>query len=228
MHVPDGFIDGPTSLAAACAAATAVAVSLRRVGAADDDRVIPLAGMVSAFVFAMQMLNFPVAGGTSGHLLGGALAAVLVGPWLGMIVVGVVLIVQALVFADGGLSAIGVNIVLMAIVTVAVGYGAFRVVTIAIGRGPRQTVVAAGVGAWASVVASSLVFSALFALGGTVDISLVTLTGAMVGVHTLIGIGEAFITAATVSAIIAVRPDLVYGYKAPPALKPMSASEVVS
>src|SRR5262245_44633595 len=125
MHVPDGFIDAPISAACGLAAIAGVTVAARKAAADLDDRTVPLAGMVAAYVFAVQMLNFPVAGGTSGHLLGGALAAVLVGPWVGALCITVVLAIQALLFADGGLSALGMNIVLMAFVATFVAYGAY-------------------------------------------------------------------------------------------------------
>src|SRR6185295_18657159 len=125
MHIPDGFIDGQTSLAAGAVAVAGLGVCLKKASDTMEDKQIPLAGLTSAFNFAVQMLNFPVAGGTSGHLLGGVLAAVLVGPWMGSLCVSVVLVVQALLFADGGLSALGLNIVNMALVTAVVGYLVF-------------------------------------------------------------------------------------------------------
>ena len=128
MHIPDGFIDGPTSLAAAVVAIGGVAWCLRRTSRTLDDRDIPVVGLAAAFVFAAQMLNFPVASGTSGHFFGGVLAAVLVGPYAGALAVTVVLVVQALVFADGGLSALGLNVVNMALVGAFAGYGIFLLV----------------------------------------------------------------------------------------------------
>src|SRR3982751_2368753 len=113
MHVPDGFLDAPTSIGTGVVAAAAIGVALRGARRELDDRTAPLAGLVAAFVFATQMVNFPVGAGTSGHLLGGALAAALVGPWTGVLVITVVLFVQALLFADGGLTALGTNITLM-------------------------------------------------------------------------------------------------------------------
>src|SRR5262245_48653400 len=120
MHVPDGFLDAPTSVATATVAAAGVAVALRRSRHELDERTAPMAGLVAAFVFAVQMLNFPVGAGTSGHLLGGALAAILVGPWTGVLCLSVVLMVQALLFADGGLTALGTNVLLMGMVSIAV------------------------------------------------------------------------------------------------------------
>ena len=129
MHVPDGFFDAPTSVATGVVAVGAVAVSLRKARDELDERTAPMAGLVAAFIFATQMLNFPVGAGTSGHLLGGALAAVLVGPWTAVLCMSTVLLVQALLFADGGVTALGTNIVLMGVVTVAVGWGVFKLVT---------------------------------------------------------------------------------------------------
>lgn len=211
MHVPDGFIDAPVSIAAGVAAAGAVAVSLRGARRELDERAAPLAGLVAAFIFAVQMLNFPVAAGTSGHLLGGALAAILVGPYTGVLCVSVVLLMQGLLFADGGLTALGVNIVTMGVVTVVVAYAVFRGLVKLLPDSRRSVTVAAFAGALLSVPAAAAFFTLLFALGGTTDVPLAKVFGAMVGVHVLIGIGEALITAATVGAVIAVRPDLVHG-----------------
>lgn len=211
MHVPDGFIDAPVSVAAGAVAVAGVAVALRGARRELDDRTAPLAGLTAAFIFAAQMLNFPVAGGTSGHLLGGALAAILVGPYAGVLAVSVVLLLQALLFADGGLSALGVNVILMALVTVFVGYGTFRLMLRVLPKTRAMVSGAAFAAALVSVPASALAFVVLYALGGTADVSLGTVAAAMVGVHVLIGIGEALITAVTVSSVLAVRPDLVYG-----------------
>jgi cobalt/nickel transport system permease protein len=211
MHVPDGFLDAPTSLATATVAAAGVAVALRGARREVDDRMAPLAGLVATFVFATQMLNFPVAGGTSGHLMGGALAAVLVGPYTGLLCLTVVLAVQSLLFADGGITALGTNVVLMGLVTVVVGYGIFRGVQLVLPKRLSMVAPAAAVGALASVVLSAATFVALYAVGGAVPIPLDTLLSAMVGVHVLIGIGEAVITFLVVASIVSVRPDLVHG-----------------
>lgn len=211
MHVPDGFIDAPVSLAAGVVAAGAVAVSLRGARRELDERTAPLAGLVAAFIFAVQMLNFPVAAGTSGHLLGGALAAILVGPYTGVLCVSVVLLMQGVLFADGGLTALGVNVVNMAVVTVVVAYAVFRALVKLLPDSRRSVTVAAFVAALLSVPAAAAAFTLIYAIGGTTDVPLSKVFGAMVGVHVLIGIGEAAITAATVGAVIAVRPDLVHG-----------------
>jgi cobalt/nickel transport system permease protein len=210
VHIPDGFIDGPTSLAAAGVAATGLGISVRKAADALDDRRAPLAGLFAAFVFAVQMLNFPVASGTSGHLLGAVLAAVLVGPWAAVICIAVVLMVQAL-FADGGLTALGLNVLNMGLVAGLGGYATFLVARRLLPRTKGGVVLASAVAAGLSVVLASVAFVAEYALGGTVDLSLGGVLGAMVGVHVVIGIGEAVITAMTVSAVLAVRPDLVHG-----------------
>ncbi|WP_405442464.1 energy-coupling factor ABC transporter permease [Streptomyces niveus] len=221
MHVPDGMINLPVSAAAGVVAAGAVAVSLR--GARRElgsgplaeghgaERTAPLAGLVAAFVFAVQMLNFPVAAGTSGHLLGGALAAILVGPYTGVLCIAVVLLMQGILFADGGLTALGVNITVMGVVTVIVSYGIFRGLLRILPRGRRSVTVSAFVAALVSVPAAAAAFTLLYAIGGTTHIPVGKVLTAMVGVHVLIGIGEAAITALTVGAVIAVRPDLVHG-----------------
>lgn len=211
MHVPDGFINAPTSAVTGVVAAGAIAVSLRGARRELDERTAPLAGLVAAFIFAVQMLNFPVAAGTSGHLLGGALAAILVGPCTGVLCVSVVLLMQGILFADGGLTALGVNITDMAIVTTVVAYALFRGLVKVLPRTRRSVTVASFVAALVSVPAAALAFTLLYWIGGTTDVAIGKVATAMVGVHVLIGIGEAAITALTVGAVIAVRPDLVYG-----------------
>ncbi|MFI7501220.1 energy-coupling factor ABC transporter permease [Streptomyces sp. NPDC049687] len=211
MHVPDGFINAPTSAVTGVVAAGAIAVSLRGARRELDERTAPLAGLVAAFIFAVQMLNFPVAAGTSGHLLGGALAAILVGPCTGVLCVSVVLLMQGILFADGGLTALGVNITDMAIVTTVVAYAVFRTLVRILPRTRRSVTAASFVAALLSVPAAAGVFTLLYWIGGTTDVAIGKVATAMVGVHVLIGIGEAAITALTVGAVIAVRPDLVYG-----------------
>lgn len=210
MHVPDGFFNAAVSVSAGVVAAAGVAVCLRGARRELDDRTAPMAGLVAAFIFAVQMLNFPVAAGTSGHLLGGALAAILVGPYTGVLCMAVVLLVQSVFFADGGLTALGINITIMGVVTVLVGWGIFRLVT-RFARSKGAITAAALLAALISVPASALAFTALFAVGGTAPIAVGAVAAAMGGVHVLIGIGEGIITGLTVGAVLAVRPDLVYG-----------------
>ena len=188
MHMSDGLINAPTSVIFAGVAVVGIAAALVGARRDLDDRTGPMAGLVAAFVFATQMINFPVLPGVSGHLLGGALAAILAGPWVGALCVSIVLVVQALVFADGGLTALGANITNMAVIGTAAGF----LVALALRRFATRG--RAGL----AVVA----FVAAFSLGAV--------TGTMVGLHALIGIGEGVITALTVTAVAAARPDLVY------------------
>jgi cobalt/nickel transport system permease protein len=211
VHVPDGFIDVPTSLGAAAVAAAGIAVSLRGARRELDDRTAPMAGLVAAFVFAAQMLNFPVAAGTSGHLLGGVLAAVLVGPYTGALCLAVVLLVQGLFFADGGITALGVNVTDMSVVGVGVGYLIFLAAVRLLPKTRAGVVAASAVAAFLSVPAAAAAFTAMYAIGATSTIPVGTVLTAMVGVHLLIGLGEAAITAATIASVLAVRPDLVRG-----------------
>jgi cobalt/nickel transport system permease protein len=211
MHVPDGFLDAPTSVATGVVAAVGIGLALRGARRELDDRTAPLAGLVATFIFATQMLNFPVGAGTSGHLLGGALAAVLVGPATALLCMSVVFLVQCLLFADGGITALGTNIVLMGIVTVVVGWAVFRGLQMVLPQRVSSVPAAAAGAALVSVPVAALAFVGLYAVGGTVDIPLGQLTSAMVGVHVLIGIGEGIITGIAIAGIIAVRPDLVYG-----------------
>ncbi|HRW17422.1 MAG TPA: energy-coupling factor ABC transporter permease [Dermatophilaceae bacterium] len=215
MHVPDGFLDVPTSLGTAAVALAATAAALRGARRELDERSAPLAGLVATFVFAGQMVNFPVAAGTSGHLIGATLAAVLVGPWTATLCLTVVLLVQALLFADGGLTALGTNVTLMGVVAVWIGYAAFRAtLTVARRLAPgRIGVVApcAAIGGLVSVPAAAAAFAGLFAIGGTAPVDLGLLLAAMTGVHVLIGLGEAAITGLVVASVLGVRPDLVHG-----------------
>lgn len=211
MHIPDGFINGVTSLGAGVVAASGLGAGLRRAGKVLQDRQVPLAGLLAAFIFVLQMLNFPVVGGMSGHLLGGALAAVLVGPWVAIVVMTVVVSVQALLFADGGLSALGLNVINMAVLTVAAGWLIFRTLMAVLPKRAGSILLAGAVGAWFSVVVSALGFVAEYAIGGVGTAPVSTVLGAMAGTHALIGIGEGLITAGVLGAVLAVRPDLVHG-----------------
>ena len=206
MHIPDGFLDTDVALACAVPAAVAVGIGLRKAGTDLDERRVPLLGVTAAFVFAAQMLNFPVAGGTSGHFLGAALAAILLGPWLACLTLAVVLGVQAFVFADGGITALGANILNMGVI------GALLVGAImhhARRLAPRAILPIAGAGAWCAVMAGAAATSVELALSGTVPLH--TVLPAMLGTHALIGAGEAIITVAAVSAVLSTRPDLVRG-----------------
>lgn len=211
MHVPDGFLDVSTSIATGVASAAFVGVALRRAPRELDERTAPVAGLVAVFVFAAQMLNFPVGAGTSGHLIGGALAAVLVGPWTATLCLTVVLLVQGLLFADGGLTALGTNVLLMGVVGVWSGWLVFAFVRRVLPRKSAMVPLAAATGALVSVPMAAFAFTLLYAVGGAVPIPLPTLATAMVGWHVVIGVGEAAITFLAVSALVAARPDLVHG-----------------
>jgi cobalt/nickel transport system permease protein len=207
MHIPDGFLDPGVAAATAIVSAAAVGYALRRADRELDDERVPLLGVTAAFVFAVQMLNFPVAGGTSGHLLGAGLAAILLGPWLACLVMAVVLTAQALVFADGGISALGANVLNMGVIgALTVGYlMVWARHLIPRTRAGFLAVVAGG--AWLAVMAGAAATALELAVSGTVPLG--TVLPAMLGVHGLIGVGEAVITVAAVSAVLATRPDLV-------------------
>ncbi|MFF2269723.1 energy-coupling factor ABC transporter permease [Cellulosimicrobium cellulans] len=206
MHVPDHFLNDPTSATTAVVSLAAVGYAAYRAREDLTPRRVALTAATTGFVFAVQMLNYPVAAGTSGHLMGGALAAALVGPWLGVLSVTLVLLVQALVFADGGITALGTNVLLMAVVGTLVGWAATRgVLRLTRGRGAAG---AAGVGALVSVPASAAVFASLFAVGGTVPVPVGELVGQMLSVHAVIGLGEALITAGVVGLVLAVAPGV--------------------
>ncbi|PRY54879.1 cobalt/nickel transport system permease protein [Knoellia remsis] len=227
MHVPDGFFDAPTSVGTAVVAVAGVAVALRRSSRELDERTAPLAGLVAVFIFAAQLLNFPVGAGTSGHLLGGALAAILVGPWTATLCMTVVLTVQSLLFADGGVTALGTNITLMAIVGVWVGWGVFVLLRRLAGPSrPALVAPLAGVAAFVSVPATALAFTLLYAVGGRADIPLDALATAMVGWHSLIGLGEAAITTLAVGTVLATRPDLVHGARGLASARPLEIRAV--
>ncbi len=210
VHVPDGFLDVTTSVATAVTAAGAVGLALQRAGQEVREVSAPLAGLTAAFVFGAQMVNFPVGAGTSGHLLGGALAVVLVGPWTAVLCLTVVLLVQGLFFADGGLTALGTNVLLMGVVAVLAGHLVLRGALAVLPRRPRSTVPAAALAALVSVPAAALAFTGLYAVGGTAPVPLPALLAGMTGWHLVIGAGEAVITAAVVGAVVATRPDLVH------------------
>jgi cobalt/nickel transport system permease protein len=211
MHIPDGLISAPVAAAAGVVSIAAVAVAVRGARRTLDERSAPMVGLTAAFIFALQMLNFPVGAGTSGHLLGGALAAILIGPYAGLLAVTTVLIVQALLFADGGLSALGLNVLNMGVVTVVVAWFVFKGLMKVLPKSRASILGATFVAALVSVPASALAFVVEYAIGGTASFTLNQVLVAMTSVHVLIGIGEALITVLTVGAVLATRPDLVYG-----------------
>lgn len=206
MHIPDGFLDAKTAVATAGLAAGGLGIALRQVRRQLPRRKIPLLGLAAAFVFAAQMLNFPVAGGTSGHLIGGVLAAALLGPSAAVVVLASVLIVQCFLFADGGVTALGANIFNMGLIGGVVGYAIYRGVR-GIFPGTRGLVMAAAFAAWCATVLAAIVCAGELALSGTV--AWLAAFAAMANVHMLIGLGEALITALVLVAVARARPSLL-------------------
>jgi cobalt/nickel transport system permease protein len=211
MHAPDGFLEPVVAVVAAAISLAVMAIAVRAASRELGDRQVPLAGIAAAFVFAAQMFNFPVASGTTGHLLGGALAAILLGPWVGSLVVAVVVLVQALVFADGGLTALGYNVLNMAIVPAFGGWAIFWLVRRLLPKHAGGVIGATAIASGLTVVLASIAFSIEWLFGATAPVAFDTVFAAMVGVHTLIGVGEAVISAMVVAAVLAARPDLVAG-----------------
>jgi cobalt/nickel transport system permease protein len=207
MHIPDGFLTVNTWAPAWLISAGAIGYCLKKTALILKDRMVPLMGVMAAFIFAAQMLNFPVMGGTSGHLLGGVLAAVLLGPYAGAIVIAVVLAAQCLIFQDGGLTALGANIFNMSFLGAFGGYFIYNIIRKII-RDNIGIIIGAGIGAWLSVVVASSACAVELAISGTSPLRVVL--PAMAGVHTLIGIGEAIITCLVVGFVLRVRPDLIY------------------
>ena len=222
MHIPDGFLSNEVAVACAVPAAAAVAYGLRRAEVDLDDRRVPLLGVTAAFVFAAQMLNFPVAGGTSGHFLGAALAAILLGPWLAGLVLAVVLAVQAFMFADGGITALGANGLNMGVIGGVVVGGLVLAARKALPNTRTALLGATAAGAWLAVMAGAAACAVELAVSGTVPLA--TVLPAMLGVHAVIAVGEAVITVAAVSAVLATRPDLIHGPVPEPAAPILATS----
>jgi cobalt/nickel transport system permease protein len=213
MHIANGIVDGPVSGVFAVLSLVALGFCVLRSRMDLDDRLAPMAGLVAAFIFAVQMLNFQVLPGVSGHLLGGVLAVVLVGPWVGALCVATVLIVQCLLFADGGLTALGLNLFNMALLGTAAGYLLVAVLLRVLPRTPAGIAVSAFTASVVSVVVAAQGFVLEYWMGGTTQLSIGAVAATMAGVHTLIGIGEGLITATTVVTVAKVRPDLVYALR---------------
>jgi cobalt/nickel transport system permease protein len=210
MHLPDGFLDAKTALLTTAAAVTGVGIALRQARTSLEPRQMPLLGVAAAFVFAAQMLNFPVVGGTSGHLIGGVLTAVLLGPSAAILVITCVLIVQCLMFADGGLMALGANIFNMALVSVCGGYFVFRLTKRVMRMEERRaTVFAAAFAAWFGTVLASISCAGQLAFSKTAPWSLAF--PAMANVHMLIGVGEGVATGLIIMTVLRARPQLVAG-----------------
>ncbi|MGI0494392.1 energy-coupling factor ABC transporter permease [Alkalinema pantanalense CENA528] len=229
MHMPDGYLNATTPIASMIWLGTwglalgLIALCLKRVQATYDDRVVPLMGVCAAFIFAAQMINFPIPMGTSGHLLGGTLAGVLLGPWAGSLVMAVVFLVQALFFQDGGLTVLGANIVNMGLVGTFGGYYLYKGIRRLIGPDRWAGVIlGAAIAGWVSVVMASLFCALQIGLSGTVDLGLVL--GAMLFWHGFIGVGEAAITVLALDYVRRLRPELIY--KAPRERGVVSSGEI--
>ena len=207
MHIPDGFLNIATVATTYAVSAGGIGNAVRLANKKLGEKQVPLMGVLAAFIFAAQMLNFPVAGGTSGHLIGAALAAILLGPWAAVLIMSCVLIAQSLIFQDGGLLALGANIFNMGIVASFGGYYIYRLVTSLLGDGRRGKLVGGFAGAWGSVFAASIVCAIELAVSGASPI--VVVLPAMGGFHVLIGIGEGLITGAVLSLVLATRADLL-------------------
>jgi cobalt/nickel transport system permease protein len=204
LHIPDGFLSVTISIIFWVITLLMLGLAVRRTQGEFSERQIPLMGVMAAFIFAAQMINFPVAGGTSGHMLGGALAAMALGPWAGMLVMASVIGVQALLFQDGGLLVLGANIFNMGLITAVIGYGLYQMTN---GRSQSTRLAVAGVAAWLSVMAGALFTSLQLWLSGTSALGVVF--PAMMGVHALIGLGEALITVAALAFVLRTRPDVL-------------------
>ena len=212
MHVPDGFMNVTMSAATGVISFGTLWAYIRSAKDLVADKFIALTGMMSALIFVLQMINFPVAAGTSGHLLGGALAVIVLGPRLGLICLSVVVIIQSLLFADGGLSALGVNVLNMAIVTSATSWFIVKYWIKFIGKNKTSIVTVSVLAGILSVVFSSIAFTIQYAIGGTISIPVGTVLIAMVTTHLIIGLGEGIITALIITLLMRVRPDLVYAF----------------
>ena len=210
MHMSDGLLNAPVSVAFLVIAAAGVGFALIKARADLDDRTAPMAGLVATFIFAVQMINFPILPGASGHLLGGALAAILVGPYVGALCVTIVLVVQALLFADGGLTALGANVTNMALIGTATGFFVAVALRRIAERGKSGLAAVAFVSALVNTVVASTGFIVEYAIGGVGGVEIGKVALLMWGLHVLIGIGEGLITAVTVTSVASIRPDLVY------------------
>jgi len=207
LHAPDGFLSVSVALLLWIVTIAVLALSVSRANRTLDERMVPLMGVTAAFIFAAQMVNFPVAGGTSGHLLGGVLAAILLGPWVGTLVMACVVTVQALVFQDGGLLALGANIFNMGIVGTLGGFAIYAAGCRLLGGEARGRLPAAGIAAWSAVMLGALAMTLELVASGTSPLAVAL--PAMLGVHALIGIGEALVTVGALALIRAARPDLL-------------------
>jgi cobalt/nickel transport system permease protein len=214
MHIPDGFLSTLVSIILWVISIIVVGYALKRVGKDLGERQVPLMGVLAATIFAGQMLNFTVTGGTSGHLLGAAIAVILLGPWAAVIIMTCVVSIQALVFQDGGVLALGANIFNMAVVGVAVSYFVYTSLRKLLGDKPWAIFASGAAAAWLSIVIASLAAALELAFSGTSPANISV--PAMGGIHALIGIGEALITVGALASLYSARRDLIEGGSAVP------------
>jgi cobalt/nickel transport system permease protein len=207
LHIPDGFLSTWVALTGWILAAAVIAFALRQTRDQLGERQVPLLGVMAAFIFAAQAINFPVAGGTSGHLLGGTLAAIVLGPWAAVLVMTAVIGLQGLLFQDGGLLVMGWNIINMGVLTAFTGYWLYTGLRQLLGGSRTAMLVATFVAAWVSVEVGAIATAVELVISGTAPLRVAL--PAMAGVHALIGIGEGLITAGAVALIAATRPDLL-------------------
>ncbi|MCJ7604611.1 MAG: energy-coupling factor ABC transporter permease [Dehalococcoidales bacterium] len=206
MHIPDGFLNVATVATTAVVSAGGIGFAVRQVNQKLKEKQVPLMGVLAAFIFAAQMLNFPIAGGTSGHVIGAALAVILLGPWAAVLIMSCVLIAQSLVFQDGGLLALGANIFNMSIVAVFAAYLVYRLITSLFGESRRSRLIGGFTAAWASVLVASVACAIQLGLSGASPMGIVL--PAMAGFHAIIGIGEGLVTVAALSLVLVTRADL--------------------
>ncbi|MDP8952111.1 MAG: energy-coupling factor ABC transporter permease [Actinomycetota bacterium] len=225
MHIPDGLIDTATAATTTVVGAGTVAYALKKSREELDDRRIPIVGLTAAFIFAAQMVTVPVAGGTSAHLLGGAMAGIMLGPWVGTLVVSVVYLVQAIGFADGGITALGANILCMGVLPAIGGYYFFRVMTAFLPRTRAAYLGSVMATSWLSIVLASALASVFIVFGGPLPLAAFPI---MIGVHALVGILEAVISTSVVAAVLATRPDLLAKRDRLPVSVPASGREEVA
>jgi cobalt/nickel transport system permease protein len=225
MHVPDGLIGPVTAVITWVIAAVVVGYALRRSREELDDRSIPIVGVTAAFIFAAQMVTIPVAGGTSAHLLGGAMAGIMLGPWVGTLVVSVVYMVQAIGFADGGITALGANVLAMGVLAAVGGYYLFRVLTAVLPRTRWAYLGSVAVTSWVTIVAAAALVSVFIVFGGPLPLAAFPV---MIGVHMLVGILEAFISVSVIAAVMETRPDLLANRDRLPVQVPAPGNEEVA
>lgn len=209
LHIPDGFLDAKTLISSAVISAGAIGYAVKQTKKTLNERQVPMLGVMAAFIFAAQMVNFPIAGGTSGHLIGATLAAISFGPWASILIMTSVLLIQGFMFQDGGISALGGNILIMAVVASLVGYGVYKILA---GTQASRTrvLISTFIAGWSSTFAASLLATLLIAVSGTVPLNIAL--AAMAGWHSLIGIGEGLITSFVVAYLAKVKPDMVKHY----------------